>query len=239
LSDILRSLLALQKLDDTLLDLERQLHDIPAQIQALEKLFEEEARRLEGEKKRLKEAALQQRGLDKQLEEGADQLKKKEVRKVEVKTNEEYWALLKEIDFVKDANVKTEDAVLQLLDEVEGLEKAIRLHEREIQQKEMELRSEKDRLERQRLEIDREHQEARDTRRRLSEELPPETLAAYEKIRTQRSRQAVVIVQGEVCPGCHMRIPPQTINEVLLTGEIRHCPYCRRILYCELAEQSL
>ena len=128
--------------------------------------------------------------------------------------------------------------MLQLLDEVERLEKAIRGHEREIQQKAVELRSEKDRLEQQRVQIDQEHRENRDTRRRLCDEMPPETLAAYEKIRTQRSRQAVVIVQGEVCPGCHMRIPPQTINEVLLTGEIRHCPYCRRILYCELAEQS-
>ena len=239
MSDTLRSLLALQRLDDTLLDMERRLHDIPDQIQTLEKTFEEETQRLEEEKKRLKEAALRQRSLDKQLEEGAEQLRKKEGRKVEVKTNEEYWALLKEINFVKEANSKIEDEILMLLEQIEGLEKSIKAKEKQLQLRERELRAEKERLAKDVEDIDRKYQETRELRQRLCSEVPKDMLAVYEKIRTQRARQAVVVVHGEVCPGCHMRIPPQTINEVLLTGEIRQCPYCRRILYCELSEQRV
>ena len=238
MSHLLRSLLALQQFDDQLLDMEQKLREIPTRIRDLEIEFADDSQRLESERKRLKDAVLRQRNLDKQLEEGAEQLKKKELRKFEAKTNEEYSALLKEIEYAKEANSRVEDGILELLDEVEKLEKSILIHEKEIQRKKAGMQSEKKRLEAEVVEIDRSHLETRTRRTELCAGIPADMLGVYENIRTQRSRQAVVVVRGEVCPGCHMHIPPQTINEVLQTGEIRHCPFCWRILYCEILEKT-
>jgi len=237
LSAPLKSLLNLQQVDDHLLDLELKLQQIPARIREVEKSLEEEKQGLESEKRRLKEALLRQRTLDKQLEESVQQINKKESRKFEAKSNEEFWAIEKEIAYAKQAHSKLEDEILTLLDEVETLEKSIERREREIKQREAAAQSEKKFLEEQVVDIDRNHQENRRKREEVCTGLPPDILQVYEKIRAQRPRPVVVVIRAEVCPGCHMHIPPQTINEVLQTGEIRHCPYCRRILYCELLEK--
>ena len=238
MSNLLQSLLHLQQLDDKLLEMEQNKREFPDQILAWQKEFDEDKKGLEEKKKRQKDATLKQRNLEKELEESNQQLNKKESRKFDVKSNEEYRALLKEIDYTKGVTSKIEDDILMLFEELETLEKSIEEEEKTIQDKERQLRTDKKRLEQEIVSIDLECRNTQEERRKISLEMHKETLDDYEKTRHQRMGQAVVLVHKEVCPGCHMRIPPQTINEVLQTGEIRHCPHCRRILYCELPKDT-
>jgi predicted nucleic acid-binding Zn-ribbon protein len=231
-------LFSLQQLDDKLSAIGRRKMEIPERMQSMEQALAEEKKELEEHQQRLKDASLRQRNLEKQLQENAEDRKNKQKRLLEVKTNEEYKALLKEIEYAKQADSETEDSILVLFEEIDSLEKALQEKERSTQENEKKLEEEKQRLERETREIDKEHQFLQHERRRVCEELAPEVLEDYEKIRSRRSGQAVVMVRKEICPGCHMQVPPQTINEVLQTGEIRHCPFCRRILYCELEESA-
>ena len=239
MSHLLQSLLNLQQLDDKRLQMEQIKQEIPEQILGREKEFEEDKKNLGEKKKRKKDATLKQRTLEKELEENTQQLGKKESRKFDVKTNEEYRALLKEIEYTKEANSKIEDEILMLFEEIETLEKAITNDEGAILNKEKKLQEEKQQLEQEMVSLDQEYQETQVTRQRVCSEVDAEILSAYEKIRDLRAGQAVVVVHQDVCPGCHLHIPPQTVNEVLQTGEIRYCPHCTRILYCELPEDAL
>jgi predicted nucleic acid-binding Zn-ribbon protein len=231
-------LLSLQQLDDKLSAFHQKRREIPEQIQAMQHAFEEEKEQLENHRQSLKDASLRQRRLEKQLQERAEERKNKQKKLLEVKTNEEYKALLKEIEYAKQADSATEDEILVVFEEIDTLEKKIKEKEKSIRESESNLREETLRLEREAVEVDREHQILRGERKRVAAELDPAVLGDYEKIRSKRAGQAVVMVRKEVCPGCHMQVPPQTINEVLQTGEIRHCQYCRRILYCELEETA-
>jgi predicted nucleic acid-binding Zn-ribbon protein len=233
---LLPMLLSLQQLDDKLSAFGHKRREIPERIQAMKDAFEQEKRRLEDHKQRLKDAALKQRQLEKQLQESAEERKNKQKKLLEVKTNEEYKALLKEIEYAKEADSATEDEILAVFEEIDTLEKTLEDREKSTREREGTLKEETLRLEREVVEVDKEHRLLQGERQRVAEELDPAVLDDYEKIRERRAGQAVVTVQKEVCPGCHMHVPPQTINEVLQTGEIRHCPFCRRILYCELEE---
>ena len=235
---LLQMLFSLQQLDDKLSAIGQKKKEIPERIQAMEKAYEEEKKQLEDRQQRLKEASLSQRSLEKQLQENAEDRKKKQKRLFEVKTNEEYKALLKEIEYAKQADSETEDKILALLEEIDSLEKALREKEKSTQENGRRLEEEKQLLQGEILEIDKESQFLQHERKRVCAELDPDVLEDYEKIRARRAGQAVVMVRKEVCPGCHMQVPPQTINEVLQTGEIRHCPFCLRILYCELEESA-
>ena len=235
---LLPMLLSLQKLDDQLSAFGQKRQEIPERIQALKQAFEEEKRQLEEHQQSLKDASLRQRQLEKQLQESAEERKKKQKKLLDVKTNEEYKALLKEIDYAKEADSSTEDDILALFEEIDTLEKALKEQEKAAQESENTLEQETLRLEREVVEVDREHRILQGERKKVAAELDPAVLDDYEKIRARRAGQAVVTVRKEVCPGCHMQVPPQTINEVLQTGEIRHCPFCRRILYCELEETA-
>jgi hypothetical protein len=233
LSQLLQSLLNLQRLDDALLDMERVKEEIPIRILAFEKELEEAENKLETDKKRLQEATRTQRRIEKELEEGQEQLKKKQSRRFEVKTNDEYRAILKEIEYTQQAHSQMEDQILRLFEENEALEKEVRRQEKEVERLSAGLRLEKERSRNETVNVTQEHQRVSQERTVVSNLIHQEVLAEYEKLRKRRSGLAVVVVHSDICPGCHMAIPFQTINEVLQTGEIRHCPYCRRILFCE------
>jgi len=235
---LLPMLLSLQKLDDKLSDFGRKKLEIPEQIQTMQHAFEEEKKQLEDHQQGLKDASLKQRQLEKKLQESAEERKKKQKKLLEVKTNAEYKALLKEIEYAKQADSATEDEILVVLEEIDTREKTIKEKKKSIRERESNLKEETLRLEREVVEVDKEHRILQSERNKVAAELDPAVLGDYEKIRSRRAGQAVVMVQKEVCPGCHMQVPPQTINEVLQTGEIRHCQYCRRILYCELEETA-
>jgi len=235
---LLQMLLSLQQLDDKLSAIDQKKREIPERIRAIEQAMGEAKKELEDHQHRLKEASLRQRKLEKQLQENAEERKKKQKRLLEVKTNEEYKALLKEIDYAKQADSETEDEILAVFEEIDSLEKALQEKEQSTRENEKKLQEERQRLEREIPEMDREHQFLQHERKTVCAELDPDVLNDYETIRARRAGQAVVTVRKEVCPGCHMHVPPQTINEVLQTGEIRHCPFCRRILYCELEESA-
>jgi len=231
-------LLSLQQLDDKLSAIGKKKKDIPERILSMKRAMEEEKRQLEEYRQRLKEASLRQRALEKRLQENAEEGKKRQKRLLEVKTNEEYKALLKEIEYAKQGDSETEDEILVLLEEIDSLEKALKDKEKSSRENENKLQEENERLQREILDIDKEQQFLQYERKSVCAELNPEVLKDYAKLRARRSGQAVVTVRKEVCPGCHMQVPPQTINEVLQTGEIRHCQYCLRILYCELEESA-
>jgi predicted nucleic acid-binding Zn-ribbon protein len=235
---LLPMLLSLQKLDDKLSAFGRKKQEIPELVQAMKHAFEEEKKQLEDDQQRLKETSLDQRQLEKKLQESAEERKRKQNKLLEVKTNAEYKALLKEIEYAKQADSATEEGILVVFEEIDTLEETLKEKEKSIRDSERKLKEEILRLEREGVEVDKEHQILEGERKKVAAELNPAVLGDYEKLRLKRAGQAVVTVQKEVCPGCHMKVPPQTINEVLQTGEIRHCQYCRRILYCELEETA-
>ena len=127
---LLQMLFSLQQLDDKLSAIGQRKKEIPERMQTMEQALLVEKRELEEHQQRLKEASLRQRSLEKQLQENAEDRKKKQKRLLEVKTNEEYKALLKEIEYAKQADSETEDSILALFEEIDSLEKTLREKER-------------------------------------------------------------------------------------------------------------
>ncbi|MFQ5477617.1 MAG: zinc ribbon domain-containing protein [Candidatus Binatia bacterium] len=57
----------------------------------------------------------------------------------------------------------------------------------------------------------------------------------YENVLKRRGGIAVVEVRNGTCAGCHMRVPPQDLIEVLRNRAVKICPSCQRILYLSTA----
>jgi predicted nucleic acid-binding Zn-ribbon protein len=68
-------------------------------------------------------------------------------------------------------------------------------------------------------------------RKTIVPEVPPEPLAAYERVLEIREGLALVPVVGDACGGCNRRLPPQIVNEALLKAKLVTCESCNRILY--------
>jgi hypothetical protein len=148
-----------------------------------------------------------------------------------VKTNQEYRALLKEIEEIRSATSALEDRMLQDLEEMEAAEAAIRRlrtdyreEEARIAEKvgELESQAEKLREEKARLKADSEA---------LIPHIDAGILKKYRFAQQQAGGLAVVAARNSTCTGCNMNIPPQLFNELYRWDELRFCPHCHRILY--------
>ncbi|TFG38396.1 MAG: hypothetical protein E4H39_00365, partial [Syntrophobacterales bacterium] len=115
------SLIKLQDIDSEIKRLEARKRDLP---QEKEKLEEERAtlqKNVEEERNRLDILNQTHNDKEKELRREAENAKKTKGRLLEVKTNKEYEATLREIENINKKNSSIEDEIIYLL---EGIEKA-------------------------------------------------------------------------------------------------------------------
>lgn len=226
----LEQLVQLQELDLAITKADEAVRAIPGQIQALEG-------RLKGSKGALDRAyasaeSLQKlrRAKERELEELTYNLKKRQARLFEVKTNEEYSAVLKEIEVHKQKISVIEEEILLLFDRIEETAKAVKASEAEFRLQEEELKRAKEAKEAELQELTRELAALRGARLAKAKEIQASFLQTY--IRLLKSRGvAVVPVKDGSCTGCHVALRPQFYNEVRRNDRLYTCENCQRILY--------
>jgi hypothetical protein len=147
-----------------------------------------------------------------------------------VKTNEELWALKREIERVQARRSELETAVLVGMDEEEaGRREAARL-ERGVADAGAQLEAERAAIENERGRLEDEGLRAQRNREELAVEVPAETRARYERVRSRRGDLAVVPLVRGACGGCLTAQPPQRVQEVRQGEILVVCEFCGRLI---------
>jgi uncharacterized protein len=239
LDEILKLLYRLQKVDSSLDDLEEMKGDLPEAVRKLQT----EADRLRGlikEKQELVTASVIGRDKsDVDILEFKEKLEKYKAQQYEVRSNKEYDALTKEIDFATEAikNLQKEfesleNTMASAKAEIETLTKQLEEHTVLLDEKEAELAEVSKANEDEELQL--KHQ-----REKIVVRLEADTLSRYDRIRKGRNGQAVVPVRRNSCGGCHNKIPPQRLLELRTQSKMFMCEHCGRIIIsAELAQAS-
>lgn len=224
-------LIALQELDRRIAALEAAARAIPPFVQELESRLQgargarEAAREAHAQlekTRRLKEGEL------KQVEE---QTKEKQARLWEIRKNEEYSAVLKEIELLKAKRSALEEEILLLFDRIEEAGRTVAARETELRERDADftrLRAAKE------GELDRLQQETAEfTRQRAAQarRIEPGLLQSYARLLKSRGGLAVVPVKDGSCSGCFVALTPQAHNEVRKGEVLVTCATCQRILY--------
>jgi predicted nucleic acid-binding Zn-ribbon protein len=68
-------------------------------------------------------------------------------------------------------------------------------------------------------------------RRRMGDGIPPDVLGLYERLLEAREGIALAALEGRVCQGCYMSVPPNLVVKLTRAREIVQCSNCQRILY--------
>jgi predicted nucleic acid-binding Zn-ribbon protein len=172
--------------------------------------------------RRLKEGEL------KQVEE---QVKGKQARLWEIKKNEEYSAVLKEIELLKATRSALEEEILLLFDQIEEASRTVAAREGELKEQDAEfarLRAAKEaELARLQEEVAAFTKERAGRARRIEAGL----LQSYARLLKSRGGLAVVPVKDSNCGGCFVALTPQTHTEVRRGEALLTCANCQRILY--------
>jgi predicted nucleic acid-binding Zn-ribbon protein len=189
------------------------------------------AKNVEESKKKFEELNKLQSEKEDKLKKGIDTIKKTKDRLLEVKTNKEYQAILKEIENIEKKNGEIEDEIISGLDQIDHMRTEVRKKEKDFETRRSQYEKEKKKAE---IDLSQLDHDLHDTEKRadaLRKQIRDELLKRYETIKGRRNGIAVALVWKEVCGGCHMNIPPQMYIELQRSADLLSCPNCNRIIY--------
>jgi predicted nucleic acid-binding Zn-ribbon protein len=149
----------------------------------------------------------------------------------QVKTNEQYKAMLKEIEGEEANTRKIEDQILEKMIEAEDLQQHVQEAAARLDGEKTRVAGEIKRLqdERQKDIDERERLQAR--RKEVAAGLSDTVLALYERIRSYRAGPAVAEVRDGLCTACNIQLRPQVYNEIRTGKAVMTCENCSRIQY--------
>lgn len=224
-------LVRLQRIDMERERARTEREENPRQITRLEQELAAAAGRVEEARAKAEALRKERRALEREIDEGEEKLKRGQHRLLEVKTNQEYKAMLKEMEHLRDANRQREDRVLALMEEISAADKELGDAEAAYRERESEVKARIKELEAAQARFDEEAARLEERRHEVVAGLSEDLVARYDFIRSRRGGQAVVPVRDAVCQACHMDIPPQSFNELQRSEVLMTCPSCNRIIF--------
>ena len=227
----LERLVELQRLDSEIAEVEAAAAAIPGVIRRIEEQLMKAKAALDAVTAETDRMTKLRRQQERELEEVTDQLKKRQSRLFEIKTNQEYSAVLKEIEGLKHKVSVLEEAILVLLDQIEVALKARAEEEQRVRSSEAEALRDTQRKEAELRQLRGRLSELQGARKGRSKNVESSLLQQYLRLLKSRAGLAVAPARDGSCEGCHVALTPQLYNEVRRNEEILTCERCGRILY--------
>ena len=232
MNTILQTLIELQEVDSIILDLQQKIAEFPEIAQRLDKQIADRENNLLIMQSRLEEQEKLQRTKELDVEVRTEQIKKYQGQLLQVKTNKEYSALSSEINGLKTKNSLTEDDILELMESIERVKKAIAETQQDLKKEKSKIHQIKQEKEVEQEEVHQTLAKEQEKRQQIVSTIEEKVLKEYAKLLTLRNGLAVASVEEEgICSGCHVALTPQMFAEVK-TGQFLHrCPTCFRFLF--------
>lgn len=220
-------------MDSSYDDLQELKGDLPALVQELQ----EKIANQEGLRKQLedtsKQSLVSRDEADSEIISLKEKIEKYKAQQFEVKSNKQYDALGREIDYSQERITK----LTKELEHLEGKASAAREDAQkigpEMDQLKAELKEKSDELALVNKEHEEEELKLHHEREKLVARIQKSDLQMYERIRKAKSGLAVVPVKRNACGGCYNRVPPQRVLELRKNSRISTCERCGRILVSE------
>ncbi|HUX07603.1 MAG TPA: C4-type zinc ribbon domain-containing protein [Acidobacteriota bacterium] len=152
---------------------------------------------------------------------------------LKVKTNEQLWALQKEVDFTKN---KISESETQIIESMESLDAAAqRLVEAKKERKRLSIENKQRIAELQNnLEkMQEQHVEMLKSQEQIKQEIPKEYFALFNRIQAAKGGVGVAVAADGSCQACYFRIRPQVYLDIKHSKGIYQCDNCGRILVHE------
>lgn len=229
MEDILGTLVEIQKLDDEIKYTHLRIKEIPLTRATLEDEIEKAQANALGKQTRMHDLKKDYKMKEGDLAENETKINKLNQQTFAVKTNEEYRAIINEIDYLRQENKRIEDEMMNLLEEEEKLKNTIDKTDSETKEFVDKRTSEMNELKKSEEELTEKYEHLQMTFREYFSKLPSDVKELYNKIKKVRGK-VVCLIADETCTGCYANLTPQFLNELKRGKEILLCDNCGRIL---------
>lgn len=238
----LKTVIDLQHVDLKIAELTAQIDALPAQIKMLEDRLKDYLQAHEERKLRLAANQKERRDMEGEIQLIQTRISKHKGQLYEVKTNEQYKAMVREIEGEEENIRKIEDKILEKMVEAEDSQKMVSQAAASLDGEKGRVAAETRQMNSLREADVKEREAFAAQRNALAAALNAHLLETYERVRKGRKGVAVAEVRDGFCTACNVRLRPQVYNEIRTNDTIQICESCSRILFCvepaqEVSEQ--
>jgi len=233
----LENLVELQVADKEILRLKEEVAALPKRVAVIENKLAATKANLEKAKATAKADEAARKKYEAAILDVQGKISKYRDQSLAVKTNDQYKALMQEIQFAEHEIRANEDKILDLMVNAESREKDVKAAEAELKAETAEIEREKEQARQRTAEDEKLLAEWNAKRDKLRAGVSPDTLRHYERVMKFRG-SGLSEVRDQKCMTCQVMLRPQTYNEVRAGQKVIECESCQRILYFNPANEE-
>jgi len=232
-----QSLFELQQADREILRLKEEIASLPKKVAAIEEKLAGTKAQLAKAKDSVKADESARRKYETAIQDLQQKISKYRDQSLEVKTNEQYKALLHEIQFAEQDIRNHEDKILELMVIAEVREKEVKAAEAELKAETAEIEKEKAEARERTTQDEKELAEWNAKREKMRGSVNSDLLRHYDRVSKYRG-SGLSEVRDHKCTACQVMLRPQTYNEVRAGTQTVYCDSCQRILYYDASQDK-
>ena len=229
-------LLELQTADKEIRRLQDEVAALPKRVAVIEQKLAGTKAQLERAQAAAKGDEANRKKFEANIKDLQGKISKYRDQSLDVKTNEQYKALLHEIEFAETEIRLNEDRILEVMVNVDARDKEVKAAEAELKAETAEIEKEKEDARRVTAEDQKKLSEWNAKRDSLRHGISEDVLRQYERVAKFRGT-GLAEVRDQKCMGCQVMLRPQTYNEVRNGEKVMVCESCSRVYYFNPANE--
>jgi uncharacterized protein len=233
----LEKLIELEKIDREIARLSDEIATLPKRVAAIEEKLAGDKAAVEKAKAAIKANEAGRRKLESDIQGFQQKIVKYREQSSSVKTNDEYRALMHEVEFAEKQISGSEDKILELMIALDAEDKSLKAAEIDLKAEAAEVEKEKTEARQRTAEDEKQLKDLGEKRSQLRTGVGDNALAHYDRVMRQR-KSAIAEARDHKCTACFVMIRPQTWQEILTNEQIVTCSSCGRILYHDPAHEA-
>ena len=226
----IEDLLKLQETDLRLRQLSTRSEMIPIEISKIEKEMEDDEIALQKVKEADMSTKLEIKQVESEIMKYNNEIEKLQKQSVMVKKNDEYKAMIREINTAKMKINKLETRELELMDQMDAIKKNFQKEEKIAAERKNTLNGEKEDLLELEGTIKSQIEKISAGREKLERAIDDDVLSLYTRLIGKGIGSPLVEVHNGICGNCHLKLTPQTAN-IASKQAIVTCENCGHLLY--------
>jgi predicted nucleic acid-binding Zn-ribbon protein len=232
----IEKLLELQTADKEIRKLQDEVAALPKRMAVIERKLAGTKAHLEKVRTAAKSDEANRKKFEANIKDLQGKISKYRDQSLDVKTNDQYKALLHEIEFAEQEIRLNEDRILEVMVNVDAREKEVKAAEAELQAETAEIEKEKQEALKVTAEDQKKLAEWNAKRNGLRQGISEDVLRQYERVAKFRG-SGLAEVRDQKCMGCQVMLRPQTYNDVRNGERVMVCESCQRVNYYNPANE--
>jgi len=230
INQVIEKLLIVQERDVRVLRCQREIAQIPREKEAIENEINKIREQTQSAKNDVKTRHAEIKKIELEIDALRQKISKLREQQLQIKSNEEFRALNREVAALMDEIRKMEDREIAAMEQVEEA----RQKELSDQANMLEVeKTIKDRLrvfDDKKSALDAEIKQLQTDRDAIAKDIAHDCLKVYNRIFENKKDRALVAVENSTCTGCHMQLATHVVYDLKKNEGLVSCSFCGRLL---------